>query len=93
MDRVTIKEDFKENKSRWQHQLRKKLERDAFNEKYECYCCGIKETLEIHHLIYTGDKVGFFNKKYWLILCEEHHREAEAEKRRKEWEKKHEKEN
>ena len=57
------------NHEKWQGELRRSLEREAFNEKYECLICGKKENLHIHHLIYTEDKEGFFNPKYWRILC------------------------
>ena len=84
MSRKEIIKIFKENRVKWQSELRRKEERLAFNEKYECYCCGIKENLEIHHLIYTGFKEDFFNKKYWMILCEEHHGLAGILKRKRE---------
>ena len=58
-----------DNRKKWQAELRRSLERKAFNEKYECLICGKKENLHIHHLIYTEDKEGFFNPRYWRILC------------------------
>ncbi len=62
MGRAEIIKYFKENRERWQKQLRKQLEREAFNEKYRCCICGAKEKLEIHHLLYTGNKEDFTGK-------------------------------
>jgi len=64
---------YEEKYRRWQAQLRRELEREAFQEKYECYICGRKMELEIHHLIYTDEKEDFFDPRFWLILCKEHH--------------------
>lgn len=58
---------------KWQGELRRKLEREAFNEKYECLICRKKENLHIHHLIYVEDKEVFFDQKYWRILCRNCH--------------------
>jgi len=60
---------MKNTNNKWQGELRRKLEREAFNEKYKCFICGKKENLHIHHLIYTGNKEDYFNPKYWKILC------------------------
>lgn len=76
MNKAERLKNFRKNKERWQHELRHKLEREAFNQKYKCHCCGKKDDLHIHHLLYTGDKEGFFDKRYWLILCQEHHMKA-----------------
>jgi len=69
------------NRKKWQGELRRSLEREAFNEKYECLVCGKKENLHIHHLIYAGDKEGFFNPKYWRILCESCHGQTPTKNR------------
>jgi len=66
---------------KWQFELRRKLEHEAFNEKYKCFICGKKENLHIHHLIYTNDKEGFFNPKYWRILCANCHAKTPRKKR------------
>ena len=61
------------NYQKWQIELRKKLEREAFNEKYKCFICGKKEKLHIHHLIYTENKEDYFNPVYLRILCSSCH--------------------
>lgn len=60
---------FMNNRRLWQGRLRRKLEREAFNEKYKCFICSKKERLQVHHLLYTGNEEDFFNPKYWRILC------------------------
>jgi len=61
------------DRRKWQGELRRSLERKAFNEKYECLSCGKKEHLHIHHLIYTYSKEDFLNPSYWRILCKNCH--------------------
>lgn len=56
-------------RKKWQGELRRSLEREAFNEKHECFICSKKENLHVHHLIYTGNKEDFFNPRYWRMLC------------------------
>lgn len=57
------------DQKKWQGELRRSLEREAFNEKHKCFICSKKENLHVHHLIYTENKKDFFNPKYWRVLC------------------------
>lgn len=54
---------------KWQTELRRKLEREAFNEKYECFVCGKKEGLHIHHLVYSTIKEEYFDPNSYTFLC------------------------
>lgn len=57
----------------WQNELRSKLERGAFSDKYPCIRCGSKKNINVHHLLYTGDKEDFFDPRFWVPLCQECH--------------------
>jgi len=57
------------NRAKWQSELRRKLEREAFNEKYKCFICGRKDNLHIHHLVYSNIKEEFFDPSSYVILC------------------------
>lgn len=72
--------DWNKMNRNWQNELRKKLEREAFNEKYECLICKKRENLHIHHLIYCENKEDYFNPNYWRILCKNCHAKTPKEK-------------
>lgn len=58
---------------KWQSELRRSLENEAFVNKYPCIRCGAKKDIHIHHLMYTGEKKYFFNKRFWAPLCQKCH--------------------
>jgi len=58
---------------KWQTELRRKLEREAFNEKYKCFICGKKKDLHIHHLVYSNIKEEFFDPNSYTFLCKNCH--------------------
>jgi predicted nucleic-acid-binding Zn-ribbon protein len=64
----------------WQLELRSRLEKEAFLEKYPCIRCGSKDKIHIHHLLYTGEKEDFFDKRFWVPLCERCHYFAHSTK-------------
>jgi len=57
----------------WQNRLRYKLMTEAFNEKYKCFRCGVKQNLVIHHLVYVHTEEDYYNPKYYRILCTKCH--------------------
>jgi len=64
-----------------QRQLRRKLEKIAFDNYYQCAICGSHEDLEIHHLDY--DIANFDDPHSYIIVCKKCHRKLEGKKRRK----------
>lgn len=73
MSLTEIQKKQKKKFSIWQNRLRRKLEREAFEDKYECRICGKRKKLHVHHLIYVDDEELFGDPRYWVILCDECH--------------------